>query len=324
MLFRAIALGLVAALSAASAPAFAACNLVKIVELPITMVGRKAMAPVKINGADISLAVSSGGAISTLSPATAAALKLPQLKHHRVVGLGGVAYTSVLTTVNTLTLSDQVMHDIPFIITPEAGTGSLGQNLLGRADIEYDFPDKAVRLFQAKECDRSNMAYWVKGEDYSVLTIQWLHERNPHTKADAQVNGAPVTVMFSTGSSASALSLSAAKRLGLKIDGPGARYVGLTHGVGFESIKTWIVPVDSIKIGREEIRNTQLRVIDEAEPGLNADLLIGADFFMSHRVLVANSQHQLYFTYTGGPVFRFDDDAPAPAAGAAGAASGQN
>jgi len=34
-----------------------------------------------------------------------------------------------------------------------------------------------------------------------------------------------------------------------------------------------------------------------------ADMLIGADFFLSHRVYVASSQRKLYFTYNGGPVF---------------------
>ena len=32
-------------------------------------------------------------------------------------------------------------------------------------------------------------------------------------------------------------------------------------------------------------------------------MLLGADFLRSHRVLVANSQRKLYFTYSGGPVF---------------------
>jgi tetratricopeptide (TPR) repeat protein len=32
-------------------------------------------------------------------------------------------------------------------------------------------------------------------------------------------------------------------------------------------------------------------------------MLIGPDFFLSHRIYVANSQQKLYFTYNGGPVF---------------------
>ena len=51
-------------------------------------------------------------------------------------------------------------------------------------------------------------------------------------------------------------------------------------------------------------------------------MLLGADFFLSHRVYVANSQNKLYFTYGGGPVFDFskppalgpfEDRVPAPA-----------
>ena len=50
---------------------------------------------------------------------------------------------------------------------------------------------------------------------------------------------------------------------------------------------------------------------------------LGVDFFLAHRVYVANSQHRLYFTYNGGPVFDFsaarkgipDSAAPEPSVG---------
>jgi tetratricopeptide (TPR) repeat protein len=41
-------------------------------------------------------------------------------------------------------------------------------------------------------------------------------------------------------------------------------------------------------------------------------MLVGADFFLSHRVFVANSQRKLYFTYNGGPVFKLDRSGDAP------------
>src|SRR5262249_18166067 len=58
---------------------------------------------------------------------------------------------------------------------------------------------------------------------------------------------------------------------------------------------------DSFKIGDEEIQHTKLRFGDLTLP--DTDMLIGADFFLSHRVFVATSQRKLYFTYNGGPVF---------------------
>jgi hypothetical protein len=33
-------------------------------------------------------------------------------------------------------------------------------------------------------------------------------------------------------------------------------------------------------------------------------MLLGADFLLAHRVLVAHSQRRIYFTYAGGPMFQ--------------------
>ncbi len=36
---------------------------------------------------------------------------------------------------------------------------------------------------------------------------------------------------------------------------------------------------------------------------MDQDMLLGADFFRSHRVLISTSHNRVYFTYNGGPVF---------------------
>jgi tetratricopeptide (TPR) repeat protein len=77
---------------------------------------------------------------------------------------------------------------------------------------------------------------------------------------------------------------------------------GYSTGFGRRTNKDYIAPFASFKIGdAEEIKNARLRISDiDLQIG---DMLIGADFFLSHRVFVANSQHKMYFTYNGGPVF---------------------
>jgi tetratricopeptide (TPR) repeat protein len=76
----------------------------------------------------------------------------------------------------------------------------------------------------------------------------------------------------------------------------------VTHGIGAAGrIQTWIAPFQSFKIGEEEIRDTHLRFGD-IDLGI-ADMLIGPDFFLSHRVYVDSRKQKLYFTYNGGPVF---------------------
>jgi hypothetical protein len=32
-------------------------------------------------------------------------------------------------------------------------------------------------------------------------------------------------------------------------------------------------------------------------------MILGGDFFISHHVYLSNSQHRIYFTCSGGPVF---------------------
>ncbi len=115
------------------------------------------------------------------------------------------------------------------------------------------------------------------------------------------------------------MSLKAAARVGIKPDSPGVVSAGSTWGFGSNTFPSYIAPFSSFKIGEEEIRNTRLRIADIDLP--NADMLIGPDFFLSHRIYVANSQHRLYFTYNGGPVFNLSSakyESAAPASKSAG------
>ena len=115
----------------------------------------------------------------------------------------------------------------------------------------------------------------------------------------------------------------AARRAGETPDSPGVTAGGMSAGIGRHTVRTWIAPFASFKIGDEEIHNTHLRIGDPELRG--ADMLIGADFFLSHHILAASSQRKLYFTYNGGPVFNLTTvpmPAPAPASADTSAAGG--
>ncbi|HEX2560586.1 tetratricopeptide repeat protein, partial [Phenylobacterium sp.] len=127
--------------------------------------------------------------------------------------------------------------------------------------------------------------------------------------------GRPIRAMFDTGAFRSVLRRSTAERLGFKPDGPGVEHAGLSAGIGPRVLENWIAPFAEFRIGDETIKNTRLRVAPIALNG--ADMLLGADFFLSHRVLVSSSQDRIYFTYNGGPVFRLEPSAGADAPPAA-------
>ncbi len=294
----------------------AECKIGKIAELPVTMNGLRPMVTAQINGVDAQFIADSGAFFSTLSPASAAELKLRIMPSNiRVRGITGSTEAGV-TTVKEFTLAGVPIRNVQFIVggaQPGRAVGLLGQNVFRLADVEYDLAHGAIRLLKPEGCDKSMLAYWAQtGEAYSVMEIAWATEAQPHTTGTALVNGARIHVVFDTGAAYSLLSLRAAERAGVTPDSPGAVKAGLVGGLGARTEQTWVAPVASFKIGDEEVKQTKLRFGDVNLP--EADMLIGTDFFLSHRIYVASSQRKLYFTYNGGPVFNLGAGPGAPQA----------
>jgi tetratricopeptide (TPR) repeat protein/predicted aspartyl protease len=322
LVYRGVMLGriLLGILSLSLIPdgAFAAksCTLGKLAELPVTMVGLRPVVAARINGSEVRFLADSGAFWSMISPASANEFKLPLRQpsfHLTLEGIGGTAAVSV-TTVKEFTLSGIPLKRIDFIVggsDPEDGiAGILGQNVLRIADVEYDLANGVIRLMRPRDCSSANLVYWgAEAQAYSAMEIDWATAAEPHTTGVAYLNGARIRVMFDTGSATSMLTLHAAERAGIKTDSPGVTPAGKYHGIGRNYVSTWLAPIQSFKIGEEEIRNTRLRLGD-LRLG-NIDMLIGADFFLSHRVYVASSQRKLYFTYNGGPVFNLKTAAAA-------------
>jgi tetratricopeptide (TPR) repeat protein/predicted aspartyl protease len=297
-----------AAIACSPVHAASKCQLAKLAELPITMLGLRPTIIAKINDQDAKFALDSGAFYSIISSATADQFNLRRQAAPfglRVKGIGGSAAAEE-TTIKLFTIAGIPVHNITFLVGgSEIGggvIGLLGQNLLEKWDIEYDFAKGVVRLFKASDCSHVSLAYWATAQQpLSIMDISYTTPMTPHTTGTAFINGVRIKVMFDTGAWTSMLTLRAAARAGIKPDTPGVAEAGYMTGIGRGNVKTYIAPFSSFKIGdNEEIKNTRLRIADE---DVDEDMLIGADFFLSHHLLVSNSQHRLYFTYNGGPVF---------------------
>jgi tetratricopeptide (TPR) repeat protein/predicted aspartyl protease len=288
-------------------PAFSGCTLAKLAELPVTMQGLKPVVPVKINGADAHLIADSGAYGSTLSPGSAAVFNLklePPPYPMRVEGIGGSSQLSV-TRVRNFMLANIPVNNVLFLVGGNewpGAAGVLGQNVLRIADVEYDLAAGVIRLMRPKGCGKETLAYWAQSEPVTAIDIEPTNALFPHTISTAYVNGTRIHVMFDSGSTASMLSLRAAERAGVKPNGAGVVPAGFVYGFGEGRVQTWIAPFASFKLGDEEIRNTHLRIGDTGRAAY-ADMLLGADFFLSHRIYVSNDQSKVYFTYNGGKVF---------------------
>jgi predicted aspartyl protease len=301
-------------LSVFAGRALADCKLARLAELPVTMAGLRPTVTAKINGAEAQFLADSGAFYSTISPAGAAEYKLtvtPAAFGASIQGIGGRTSVS-LSDVKTFTLAGIPFPKVQFLIADFGSgvIGVLGQNVFSIGDVEYDLANGSIKLWHTEDCSHSLLAYWVhsNSDPYSIMEISSATPRQPHTIGSAYINGAKIKVLFDTGAPTSLLTLSAAKRAGITPDSPGVAESGVNYGIGRGVSKAWIGSFPSFKIGDEEIRNARLRFGDIQLS--EADMLIGADFFLSHRIYVARRQNRLFFTYNGGPVFNLKSPAP--------------
>ncbi|MEO6080229.1 MAG: retroviral-like aspartic protease family protein [Steroidobacteraceae bacterium] len=311
------------ALLAAPVPILAACKMTGLAQLPVTMRRSQPVIPAKINGTDVKFLVDSGAFYSIISAATAEGLNLPKtMVPGNIVlkGVGGIQQPT-MATVRNFGLAGAIVNDMEFLVTRNAiggdVVGVLGQNVFSFSDVEYDLGNGAIRLLRAEGCTDADKAYWVKaGEKFSSVAIQPIAKFEPHIVGTAYVNGKKIRVMFDTGASSSVLNMRSAERAGIKPNSPGVVEAQPMRGGGTGVMRTWLATVASFKIGDEEIKDTRLR-FGEIELA-DFDMLLGADFFLSHRIYVAYSANKVLFTYRGGPVFDLQAGANPEALAAAG------
>jgi tetratricopeptide (TPR) repeat protein len=306
------------------------CKLSVLIELPVTMLDQRPLVPARLNGKDVQLIVDSGAFFSIISPAAAAELQLPlhSIRGFYIMGVGGKADAKVAKIELGLAGVDLPPKRDFVVGGTEVGSGAkgvLGQNILRIADVEYDLANGVIRLIKpSRECRESDLAYWAKPDQaVQVIDIKSANPEVPFTQGSAQLNGQKIKVMFDTGAGTSILSQRVAEQAGLKPDSAGVTFAGYSMGFGQRRSPSWIARFDEFSLGEEKIKNARLRIGDT---GLKVDMLVGADFFLSHRVYVASAQDKLYFTYNGGPVFdlRVHEEQLAPKGDSAAADSTDN
>jgi predicted aspartyl protease len=291
-----------------SLDANAACTLGKLAELKVTMIGMTPVISALINGKELKFAVDSSSFYNVISaPAAAnAGLRLmPVPSWLAAKGADGKSLLSVAAADDLVVGDGLRVKNVEFLAGgSDSGSGIdgvLGQSWFQNYDVEYDFANGVIRLMRPQDCADAGLAYWATAKQtYSVAEINSMMPAQPFVTGVAILNNAQIRVLFDTGANASRISPQAARQAGLKANPSDLVGAGYSRGMGRPAVMTHLAPFSSFKVGDEEIRNPQLRVGDTRE---GTDMLLGADFFLSHRIFVSNEQHKVYFTYNGGPVF---------------------
>jgi len=304
-----------AALPLATAASAPKCQLQQLGVLSVDMQGLRPIVSTKINGVKARLILDSGAFYTVISRGAAEQYRLTVPRHPLsfvVYGLGGAERAQVATAAS-FDFLDVPLPNVRFgVVEQDWGDigGILGQNLLRISDVEFDLANGIARFIRPVGCAGQPLAYWAVTTPYSSVDLKYMDVLQSHLLSTAMVDGRRITVMFDTGASRSLLSLEAAQRLGITPDSTGVTFLGNVSGIGPAITRTWIAPVDTFQIGGEKVGHTHLPIGTLGNAGV--DMILGDDFFLSHRIYVAYSQKKLYFTYNGGPLFNLDVPQAAP------------
>jgi clan AA aspartic protease (TIGR02281 family) len=312
---------------AGSAAAESKCVLQEIGELPLSTAGGDLFVEAAINGTPVKMIVDTGSAATSIFRATAdkLGLRMKQIDGVTFYGAGG---SDVLNEVGVkeLKVGNLVARNMDLAVIGrrsfEDVGGLLGAGFLFQADLEIDAPEGKLRFFKPTGCVGDQVVYWQKA--YAVVS-----NVSPNPDQDIQImvklGDAPIRATLDSGASTSVVARQAAERFADRTVARQSEQDAI--GIGKQSVQEEVATFPSFSFGDETIRNAKLSVADMFKAGREVrlgsrlakpvvdepDMLLGADFFRSHRVYISKSQKKIYASYMGGPVFD-TRSAPTPSA----------
>jgi predicted aspartyl protease len=279
------------------------CRLVRIAEWPVRFERDLPVVDGAINGKKINVLLDTGAYASILTKAAAERLGVATRGNYEsMVGFGG---ESEVTTarLDELDVAGAVRNNVRVRVggeRPIAGVDYiLGDDFFRNADIEFNYAERVVRLYQARDCGGTPLAYW----DRSARSVAMEDEAK--VVIPLRVNGRNALALLDSGASSSVVHLNFAAKLGITPQSPNVVPGGCSRGVGAGEVRSWIAPFDTVEIAGEVIRDAHIAMADfipELAP-FNPEVILGTDFLRAHRVLVSRSQRKVYFTNASGPVF---------------------
>jgi len=300
--------------------AAASCRFVKFATLPVSVKSASPTIEGNVNGQAMTVLIDSGAAETMLTRGVAERAGLA-LGHTNAAsyGVGGESqrYHALVDDVAFGPVRwKRARLPVVWSITDKSPIDALlGANFLFQNDVEMSLAEGQIRFFKPENCGDAFLAYW--NADAQFVPMRTLAPDDPRQVIDIEVNGQVMRAMIDSGADRTTINVAAAARAGVRLDAGKVIARGKTSGVGAHEADAWVATFDRIRIGEEAVEHTELEVMDlwgaaRADSNTRAvaeltaqqpEVLLGADFLRSHRVLFAMSQRRFYFSYTGGPVF---------------------
>ena len=197
-------------------------------------------------------------------------------------------------------------------LVPPNTAGILGSDFLFRYDIEIDWGKGVLRFFHPENCAAdAPLAYW----DRNAITVplDTDSEQDQRPIIEVMLNGQKLRALISSSSTATMVDLAHLKKSGIPFQ-QGEKLPDVT-GIGENPMQAWRAQFDLLQIGTYQLANPRFKVADfwgnlakQDNTQKNADrlrkkyqMVLGADFLRTHRVLFAYSQKKFYFSPVATP-----------------------
>jgi len=290
------------AVMAAAALAFAAaaraeepCRLVRVASLEISLDRyNRPTVPAMIEGHPARVLVDTGGVFSAIAPEWLAknGIKSESLGGGAVYLWGG-ARLNAIARVRSFELGKLSTGHMSFaVLPPNYGdpdvAASIGAEVLGAYDVDFDFAAGRLNLFRKNDC-AERVIYWT-ADMWAVAPLRPTDD--DHLVIDAQLDGKTLRAMIDTGASDSVLNLDRARGI-----------FGWDSKTPLQSVATDVYrfPFKALSFDAVEVHNPSLALVPDDRIGFSyspreAPLLLGMNVLRNLHVYVSYGQHKVYFT----------------------------
>lgn len=326
----------------AAPPPSAACSLSSLATFHVDPRAYIPLIDGEINGRKVQfiVAVSSGSAVFR---SAAQALDIVEMDGHErtqvtptftEVGYGWV-HDLELDDMPRKVLSQYDVHEDFRVAVTDRGGGwdgtfnpaaVLGARFWALADDDIDLRAGAIRLVHPTGCN-SGDALPFNGGAYSQTALLTPGTTAIEDIVTVVIDGVPMRAEIDTGASATLMTRQGALKLGRGWPLPNAEPQGQLATGGQGQILWAKARFKTFTIGEETIQNPRIAVADlygrtqdakvrrqngtyvwlrpfEPIAAKVPDIILGADFFHAHHVLISNGRRRVYFVYNGAPIFQ--------------------
>ncbi|HUK01921.1 MAG TPA: aspartyl protease family protein [Steroidobacteraceae bacterium] len=299
--------------AALSSTSWGACKILQAGELAVSIENNRVVTNGELLGEPVHLLIDTGASISFIWESVARRLRLPvsDLEAESVLG-----HEAGSTLVKQLKVGAYPADGVRLRVVYDSRGSQLaayplvlGWDFFSIFTTEFDLAHGKIRLLKPKDCQPEDLPYWTKS--YSLAQLERNQEFTWPMRTEVRLNGRAMDAILDTGARISLVGRAAAARAGVRastdtgVSGSTQEPRRLsgrfdTFTIGDETIHdVTLVMADLFPWAKVPSGSHIMRVPDEAP-----SMLIGCDFFLSHRIIVVPDKRKLIFTYNGGPVFQ--------------------